>query len=721
MSAYTACAKKLGARVYEGVSVAGIEQADGAVTGVTTACGQVIHAPAVINCTGAWARKIGAMAGVDLPLLAYKHAYVVTEPIDGLEGLPSIRDYNAAVYMKTSGKSLHIGGYELDPIRLQTEDGWDMKDDFAFGLYDLDYEVFGCHLESHINRVPKVADVGIQSTVCGPESFTADHKPLMGECPSLKGFFVGCGLNSAGIMYSGGFGRALADWVVRGAPSIDIFSADVTRFHPECTGTARWLEERSHETYANQSIISWPHDQPLGGRNVRQSPLHGELEAAGCVFIESHGYERPGFFLQKGHNESGHTAPVLDYDYYGAYGHTKHQEYAYRKQIEELCTFDTPTAWASEHKACRESTVVFDQSCFGKIVVSGFDAAPAMEWLCSNNVSKNAGHSTYTCMLSEANGGGVVADLVVSVMDTPHIAGFEANSGGMFSRCGSSFYVTTGSASKTHDLAHIRSAIAEGGFDCDISDESENFAILSVQGRHSRAIVEGMTGHELSDGTMPFSTHKVMSVCGGAHVVRVARLTFVGELGYELHVEAHAAVDVYSSLFATASQLGLPLSNAGYKATASLALEKGYRHWHGDLRPTDNPFMTNLGFTCKLGTDTPFLGRVALEARRAEPDQGLTRRLACFTVDKSVSLHGFEPVFRDGSCCGVLREAGFGFTVDASIGYGMVERTDGGPANLDYLRAGTYAIETAARGMIPAALHTLPLFDPNGDRVKGSY
>lgn len=700
--------------------MAGIAQSGGAVSGVTTSCGQMIRTPAVINCTGAWARKLGAMAGVDLPLLAYKHAYVVTQPIDGLEGLPSIRDYDAAVYMKTSGKSLHIGGYELDPIRLQTEDGWDMQDDFAFGLYDLDYEVFGCHLESHINRVPKVADVGIQSTVCGPESFTPDHKPLMGECPSLKGFFVGCGLNSAGIMYSGGLGRALADWVVRGAPAIDIFSADITRFHPECTGTGRWLQERSHETYANQSVIPWPHDQPLGGRNVRQSPLHAELEAAGCVFIESHGYERAGFFLQ-GDDDRGGTAPLLDYDYYGAYGHTKHEEYGYRDRIEEICTFDTPTLWAAEHRSCREGTVVFDQSCFGKIVISGFDAVAAMEWLCSNTVSKNAGHSTYTCMLSEANDGGVLADLVVSVMETPYIAGFESDGGGMFSRCGSSFYITTGSASKTHDLAHIRSALTEGGYDCEISDESDNFAILSVQGRHSRAIIEAMTQQELNDGTMPFSTHKVLTVCDGAHVVRVARLTFVGELGYELHVEADAAVDVYTSLFETASQLGLPLANAGYKATQSLSLEKGYRHWHGDLRPTDNPFMANLGFTCKFGTDTPFLGRDALEARRAQSDRALPQRLACFTVDKSVPLHGYEPLFRDGSYCGVLREAGFGFSVDASIGYGMVARTDGGPANLDYLRAGAYAIETATNGMVPATLHTKPLFDPNGDRVKGCY
>ena len=276
-----------------------------------------------------------------LPLLAYKHAYVVTEPIPGLEGLPSIRDYNAAVYMKTSGEALHIGGYELDPIRLKTQSGWDMEDDFAFGLCktppspsflpfpsssccccwlvvcdrackadsdfvadDLDYDVFGVHLDAHINRVPAVGTVGIQSTVCGPESFTPDHKPLMGECPELRGFFVGCGLNSAGIMYSGapssrkppgttflaasaeslggrcgtgGFGRALAGWVVTGAPGIDIFSADVTRFHPECTATPRWRDERSHETYANQSVIAWPHDQPLGGRNVRQSPVHAAV------------------------------------------------------------------------------------------------------------------------------------------------------------------------------------------------------------------------------------------------------------------------------------------------------------------------------------------------------------------------------------------------------------------------------------------------------------
>ena len=459
------------------------------------------------------------------------------------------------------------------------------------------------------------------------------------------------------------------------------------------------------------------------------------------MFIESHGYERPGWFVADGQP----PAPVLDYDYYGGYGNEKRASYPYRDAVESVCTFDTPRAWEAEHRACRDGTVVFDQSCFGKLVVSGcvthlsllalrvsepssqwvdwgrMDAAGAMEWLCSNTVAKNAGHSTYTCLLSEANGGGVLADLVVSVLDSPHIAGMEADSGGMFSRCGSSFYITTGSASKTHDLAHIQNVFTERSFDCELSDESDNFGILSVQGRHSRAIVEAMSGEDLDDGTLPFSTHKVVSVCGGAHTVRVARLTFVGELGYELHVERDACTDVYHSLFATAQELGVPLGNGGYKATSSLALEKGYRHWHADLRPTDNPFMAGLGFTTKLKTDTPFLGREALEAARAAPDGGLPERLACFTADSSVPLHGFEPIFRDGAAVGVLRDAGSGFSVDASIGYGMVARTDGGPANLEYLRAGSYTIGTATHGVVEAMLHTKPVFDPAGDRVKGVY
>jgi len=195
------------------------------------------------------------MAGVQCPLLAYKHAYVVTEAIPGLKQLPSIRDYDRSVYMKVSGDAFHIGGYEKNPIRIRSQDGWDMDDDFAFGLYDLDYDVFMCHLEAHINRVPAIEEAGIQSTVCGPESFTSDHRPLMGETPELKGFYLGCGLNSAGIMYSGGFGRELANWVATGTTNADVFGFDIRRFHPDCARSDEWLSQRSHETYVCRCVL----------------------------------------------------------------------------------------------------------------------------------------------------------------------------------------------------------------------------------------------------------------------------------------------------------------------------------------------------------------------------------------------------------------------------------------------------------------------------------
>jgi sarcosine dehydrogenase len=710
--AYARAAKRRGGKVFEGTRATAIHTQDGRVTGVSTTAGD-IRTSKVINCGGVWGRKIASLAGVSCPLLAYKHAYVVTGPIEGLSGLPSIRDYDRAVYMKVAGDAFHIGGYERNPVRLQTSEGWEVEDDFAFGLFDLDYDVFGCHLEAHVHRVPAIEHAGIASTVNGPESFTPDHRPLMGESAELRGFYFGCGLNSAGILYSGGFGRELASWVATGRAKSDVFGFDINRFHPECVRSQKWLEERSHETYANQSIIPWAHDQPLAGRDVRTSPFHEELVQAGCVHVESHGFERPGWF-EGARGASGSAASafaVRPYDYLGAYETPPHATHPYHEAIQRVCSFEIHREWEAEHRACREAVAVFDTSAFGKLMVEGPDAAAAMEWLCSNTVAKPAGSTTYTALCN--SDGTVEADLTVSALEG-----------------GSSFYLCTGGATATRDTSHIRRVIADGGYDAHVRDVSAEIGILSVQGPQSRELLQRLSTQQddWSDDAFAFSTHRLVSIAGCADV-RAVRITFMGELGWELHVPRQSCVAVHRALMDEGRALGI--ANAGYFATGSLSLEKGYRHWHSDLRVTDTPMAAGLGFTCKFKTDTPFLGREALEGICAEAHKGLNGRVACFTTghlrdgEAAVPLHGMEPLYRDGVFAGFLRAAGFGFSLEASIGYAYILPPDGlhgeQMVSMDYLRSGSFEIDTFEHGRVAASFHAKAPFDPQGLRIRGDY
>ncbi|XP_032706749.1 sarcosine dehydrogenase, mitochondrial-like, partial [Lontra canadensis] len=257
--------------------------------------------------------------------------------------MPNVRDHDASVYLRLQGDALSVGGYETNPIFWE-----EVSDNFAFGLFDLDWDVFGPHIEGAVNRVPVLEKTGVKSTVCGPESFTPDHKPLMGEAPELRGFYLGCGFNSAGMMLGGGCGRELAHWIVHGRPEKDMYSYDIRRFHPQLTDHRRWIRERSHESYAKNYSVVFPHDEPLAGRNMRTDPLHEELLARGCVFQERQGWERPGWFTPQG------TAPVLQYDYYGAYGNEAHRDYAYGRLLGDEYTFDFPPhhdvlqKWAAE-------------------------------------------------------------------------------------------------------------------------------------------------------------------------------------------------------------------------------------------------------------------------------------------------------------------------------------------------------------------------------------
>uniref|UniRef100_A0A3P8QTS2 Sarcosine dehydrogenase n=1 Tax=Astatotilapia calliptera TaxID=8154 RepID=A0A3P8QTS2_ASTCA len=645
----TRAATARGATVIENCPVTGIQvRTDDIgvkrVKAVETQHG-TIETPCVVNCAGVWATKLGEMARVKVPLIAMHHAYVVTERIEGIQNMPNVRDHDASVYLRLQGDALSVGGYERNPIF------WDeVSDKFAFSLFDLDWDVFMQHIEGAVNRVPALEQTGIKSTVCGPESFTADHKPLMGETPEVRGFFLGCGFNSAGMMLGGGCGRELAHWIIHGRPEKDMYGYDIRRFHNSLTDNKRWIRERSHESYAKNYSLVFPFDEPLASRNMRKDPFHQVLTEQGCMFQERHGWERPGWFNKEG------PAPVKDYDYYGAYDVKRNEKYKYDELLGQEYTFDFPPhhdVIKNECLSCRHSVAVFDMSYFGKFYLTGPDAKKAADWLFTADVNKKPGTTVYTCMLNKR--GRSEADLTVSRLE-PGVANLPLAP--EFS--GDAYYLAIGGGVAEHNWNHIKTVLQDQGFRCQLTDHSENMGMISIQGPKSREVLQEVLDTDLSNEAFPFSSHKVVIAAG--HQVRAMRLSFVGELGWELHIPKDSCLPVYRAVMAAGAKHGI--INSGYRAIDSLSIEKGYRHWHADLRPDDTPLEAGLAFTCKLKSSVPFQGRDMLEKQKKE---GLKRRIVCFTTDEKVPMFGLEAIYRNGVPVGHLRRADYGFYIDKTI------------------------------------------------------
>uniref|UniRef100_A0A8C8DZB8 Sarcosine dehydrogenase, mitochondrial n=1 Tax=Oryzias sinensis TaxID=183150 RepID=A0A8C8DZB8_9TELE len=698
----TRAASAKGATVIENCPVTGIQvRTDDLgvrkVKAVETAHG-TIETQCVVNCAGVWATKLGDMAGVKVPLIAMHHAYVVTERIEGIQNMPNVRDHDASVYLRLQGDALSVGGYEQNPIFWE-----EVNDKFAFSLFDLDWDVFMQHIEGAINRVPVLEQTGIKSTVCGPESFTADHKPLMGEAPEVRGFFLGCGFNSAGMMLGGGCGRELAHWIIYGRPERDMYGYDIRRFHHSLTDNNRWIRERSHESYAKNYSVVFPFDEPLASRNMRKDPFHQILTEQGCVFQERHGWERPGWFNKDG------AAPVKEYDFYGAYGKRKNTSYKYSELLAKEYTFDFPphhNVIKSECLSCRHGVAVFDMSYFGKFYLTGPDAKKAADWLFTADVNKKPGSTVYTCMLNKR--GGAEADLTVSRLE-PGAANLplapESN--------GDAYYLAIGGGVAEHNWNHIQTVLQDQGFRCQLTDLSEDMGMISVQGPKSRDVLQEVLDTDLSNEAFPFSTHKVVTAAG--HQVRAMRLSFVGELGWELHIPKNSCIPVYQAVMAAGAKHDI--INSGYRAIDSLSIEKGYRHWHADLRPDDTPLEAGLAFTCKLKSSIPFQGRDRLEKQKEE---GLRRRIVCFTVNETVPMFGLEAIFRNGVPVGHLRRSDFGFYINKTLGYGYIRNPDGGVVSAEFIKSGEFTLERMGV-TYKAEAHLKSPFDPENKRVRGIY
>ena len=648
--ALAAAARSLGARILEGVKVTGLIREGGRATGVVTADGEV-RANTVVLAGGMWSRDFAAAEGVVVPLHAAEHFYLVTEPIEGLPRLPVLRDADNCIYVKEDAGKLLVGCFEPHAKPWGMEG---IREDFCFDQLAEDFEHFEPLLAAAVRRIPALENAGIKLLFNGPESFTPDVRYILGEAPELPGLFVAAGFNSIGIQSAGGAGRAVADWIVDGTPGMDLWDVDIRRFSPFQANKA-YLRERTTESLGLLYAMHWPHRQPETARGARRSILHDRLAAAGAVFGEVAGWERANWFA--------------------ADGQAAAYEYAFGRQ-----NWHAPSG--AEHRAVREAAGLFDQSSFGKFLVQGRDACAALNRLAVSEMDVPVGCVVYTQWLNQR--GGIEADLTIT-------------------RTGlRSFMVVTGAASHQHDLHHLRAHV-DAEAHCMITDVTSAYAVLGLMGPRARDVLAAVTPDDVSNAAFPFRSSREIEV--GFARVRATRITYVGELGWELYIPTEFAPHVFDRLLAAGAAHGLRL--AGYHAMNSLRLEKAYRHWGHDIDSDTTPLEAGLGFAVAWDKAGDWIGREALLRQRRE---GVARRVVQFRLDDpdAMMFHD-EPVWRDGVRVGRITGAMFGHTLGAAVGLGTVQSAS--------VRDGRYEIEIAGR-RVGASASLVPMYDPKSLRVQ---
>lgn len=652
-------ARMAGASIFEETKVISIETENGKVKAVVTDQGR-IECEVVICCAGQWSRTLAASVDVNVPLVSVEHQYMVTEPIEGVtSNLPTLRDPDRLTYYKEEVGGLVMGGYEQNPIPW-AKDG--IPTGFHYTLLDSNYDHFEQLMELSLGRVPAFENVGVKDLVNGPESFTPDGNFILGDAPELKNFYVGAGFNAYGIAAGGGAGMALAEWVHNGEPPYDLWPVDIRRFGRPHFDTD-WVRTRTLEAYGKHYTMAWPSEEHSSGRPCRKSPLYELLKDAGACFGEKLGWERPNWFADL------------------AAGEKPEDKYSFGKQN----WFD---AVAKEHKATRESATIFDQTSFAKFVLKGPDAESALSWIAANDVAKPVGSLIYTQMLNDQ--GGIECDLTVARLKHDE------------------YYIVTGTGFATHDFDWIERNIPEG-LNAQLVDVTSAYSVLSLMGPNARKILQEVTRDDVSNGTFKFGKVKTIGI--GGCPVRALRVTYVGELGWELHLPVEYATQVYTALINAGQKHGL--EQAGYRAIESLRLEKGYRAWGSDIGPDHTPFESGLGWAVKLRKNIDFKGRAAVQKQKTD---GVAKMLACFTVDDpEVILLGRETIYRNDERVGWLTSGGFGHTLGKPIGYGYVRNPEG--VDTSFIEDGEYELEVATQ-RVKAHVHMTPLYDPQMERIK---
>jgi 4-methylaminobutanoate oxidase (formaldehyde-forming) len=653
-------ARAQGVRIRERTRVTAILSAGGRVTGVRTAAGDV-EAEVVVNCAGQWAKRVGAMCGVNVPLHSAEHFYVVTERIDGVRrDLPVLRDPDGYTYFKEEVGGLVVGGFEPRAKPWVAPD--EVPDDFAFRLLPEDWDQFSILMDSALHRIPVLSRTGIKKLYNGPESFTPDNQFILGEAPELRNFFVAAGFNSVGIASAGGAGRALAEWIAGGEPATDLSAVDIRRF-ARFHGNNQWLHDRVGEVLGLHYAMPWPNRELDTARPFRRSPVYHLLKQANACFGSRMGWERANVFAPP-----GHPARI---------------GYGWGKQ-------DWLPWSAAEQRAARTSVAVFDQTSFSKFLLAGRDADAVLQWLCTADIGTVPGRTVYTGMLNSR--GTYEADITVTRLS------------------GTEFLLVSSATQTEHDKDHINRRIPPDAHAA-LHDVTSAYAVYGVMGPRSRELLTAVSRTDFGNAAFPFGASREVGI--GYATVRATRITYVGELGWELYVPAEFAVGVYEDLIAAGERLGVV--NAGYYAIESMRLEKGYRAYGRELSPDYNPVEAGLLFACKLNSAIPFLGREAVEKARAD---GPRRRLVSLVVDDpDVMMWGGELILRDGLAAGQVTSAAWGEAVGGAVGLAYVWDPGGAVMTPALARAGSYQVNVAGE-LFPASVYLRAPFDPDGERIK---
>jgi glycine cleavage system T protein len=650
-------ARNGGARIFENTKVTKIRHDGERVTGVETDQGQ-IDADHVVLCGGMWTRDLAASIGVTVPLHACEHYYVLFEGIDGLSpSLPVLRDYDYCGYYKYDAGKLLVGAFEPN-ARPWGMDG--ISEDFCFDEIEGNFDHFEPVLVDAMRRVPALENAGIQKFFCGPESFTPDVRYHLGESAELKGCFVAAGLNSIGLQSAGGIGKVMAEWIRDGLPPADLWSVDVRRNLPFQINR-KYLRERVSESLGLLYATHYPFKQYETARGVRRSAIHDRVAAAGACHGEAFGWERPNWY-----DEPGKT-PKYEY----SFG---------RQNWFENC--------AAECKAVREAVGLFDQSSFAKFRLEGRDAVRVLNRVCANDIDVACERLVYTQWLNEK--GGIEADLTVTrLTDT-------------------AFLIVTGAESETRDFNWLKRHIPDDAHAV-LTNISSGMGVISIMGPNSRALLQSISPNDLSSEAFPFATSQEIEI--GYATVRASRITYVGELGWELYIPTEFMTGVYDEIVAAGTAFGL--KHCGYHALNALRMEKGYRHWGHDITDEDTPLEAGLGFAVKMDKAGGFIGRDALVAQK---ESGLRQRLVQFLVrSPEPMLYHNEPIWQGDRIAGYIRSGMYAHTLGSACGLGYVTAVDGGVVGA--IDADNYEIEIAGV-RYPATASLKPLFDPTSARIR---
>jgi 4-methylaminobutanoate oxidase (formaldehyde-forming) len=624
-----------------------------------------IAADIVVLAGGQWSRALGRAMGITVPLFSCEHFYIVTDLIAGVHrDLPVMRDPDGYIYFKEEVGGLLMGGFEPDatPWLQSAAQRGGIPENFEFQLLPDNWDAFQILMENALHRVPAMETARIKQFYNGPESFTADNNFILGPAPGLANVYVGCGFNSMGIASSGGAGKALAEWIVQGEPTMDLWPVDIRRF-ARFNGNETWLPDRIKEVLGMHYKMPWPNRELESARPFRRSPLYAHLHAANASFGSKMGWERANFFAPSP------AETTIDY----GWGHQNWHPWV-----------------AAEHQACRERVAVFDMSSFAKLAIKGPDACELLQRLAANLVPQSPGATVYTGLLNER--GGYESDLTFTCIEW------------------NDYLVVTGSAQAVRDRDLIEREIARRQLRCEVVDVTAMYAMLAVMGPRSRELLQRISTTRFDNEAFPFGASREIDL--GYATVRATRLTYVGELGWELYSPVEFAVAVYEAVMAAGRDLGV--ANAGYYAIDSLRLEKGYRAWGRELTPDITPYEAGLGFAVRLDKDGGFRGHDAL--LRA-PAAGVRKRVVSLVVDAPhTNLWGGELILRDQAPVGFVTSAAFGHTLGKPVALGVINNA-AGAADKAWIEAGSYTIDLAGDHFVAAVSLKAP-YDPASIRTK---